>query len=79
MPEITTTYTPEKLGLWDRTFNRTKEIPVESGKETWCSYIKYPYHGRTEVPRSDYVRDFIIYHVIDRLTGGYKIEKRYQN
>jgi len=63
------TYQPEKLNRWDRWFSRYKTIPVEQGKETWT----VGWYRETEI------RDFVIYHVIDRLTGGYTIKKVYIN
>lgn len=67
------TYSPEKLNLWDRLFNRYKTIPIENGTEL---YRYYPFGMK---PSFDYYfeRDFTIYHKIDRLTGGYEIIKKY--
>ena len=68
------TYKPEKLTTWDRLFNRYKTIPVEEGEETWAKV--YSCLG-TKIPDSEFKRDYVIYHVIDRLTGAYTIKKEY--
>lgn len=67
------TYTPEKLNLWDRIFNRYKTIPVEEGSSNW---YHVDYITQKQYP---YVKSYVIYHKIDRLTGGYKIIKEYHN
>jgi len=59
-------YQPEELSLWDRLFNRYKKLPFEHRQERWeCSVGEV------------FFRDCVIYHVVDRLTGGYTIEKSY--
>ncbi len=68
------TYQPEKLSLWDRVFNRYKTVPVEKGNENWHKAI----YG-SEVPNSKFVRSYVLYHKIDRSTGGFKIIKEYLN
>lgn len=67
----------EKLNLWDRIFNRYKRVILEEGMETW--YRTYTdYIGVTHnLPNSDYVRSFVKYKVIDRVTGSETIEKVY--
>ena len=65
-------YQPEKLNFWDRIFNRYKKIPVNQGKETWFRNI----HG-IKIQDSEFIRSFVEYHKIDRLTGGYEVIKEY--
>lgn len=62
-------YTPEKLNLWDRLFNRYRKEVKEQGEEDWTHY------GSASPIK--YVRSYVEYYVIDRLTGGYTIEKEY--
>lgn len=68
-------YEPEKISLWDRLFNRYKLVAVEEGMEEWAkrSYLKYT----GESKRVEYVRQYVKYHKIDRLTGAYEIIKKY--
>lgn len=67
-------YPPEKLNIWDRIFNRYKTIPVEEGEEDWTYYHKYnPFDKRYSQ------RSYVVYHKIDRLTGGYEVIKEYLN
>ncbi len=66
------TYQPEKLSMWDRFFNRTKKIAVEQGTENWSQASPYFQNYKRE-----YSRNYVIYHIIDRLTGGFTIEKEY--
>ncbi len=68
-------YQPEKLSLWDRWFNRHKKIPIEIGDEIWC---KHP-HEYVRSLDYKYSRDYVIYHIVDRLTGSYRIQKEYLN
>ncbi len=64
--------TPEKLNLWDRLFNRYKNIVISEGTETWC---QRRYGMR--VPNTDYPRLFVKYKRIDRVTGSEEIFKKY--
>lgn len=70
-------YAPEKLSTWDRWFNRYKKIPVDSGSETWQE--QYAYNGVRIGNIQKYSRQYVTYHVVDRLTGGYTINKEYLN
>lgn len=67
------TYQPESLGVWDRVFNRHKKIPVETGNENWNQT------HRVINTNSVFNRDFVVYHIVDRLTGAYTISKEYLN
>ncbi len=73
---------PEKLNLWDRIFNRYRKEVVERGKEKWfrnytLSYDNHVFGLFGKVPDSDYTREFVIYKIIDRITGSETIEKKY--
>jgi len=74
MPAITTAYQPEKLNLWDRIFNRYKEIPIEMGNSSWSRAI-----DGVILENTKYVRTFVVYHIVGPLTGGYTIDKRYSD
>lgn len=75
MEDYSKKYQPEKLGLYDRFFNRYRRIPIQDGSETWTKrYCNY--WSEWFVP---YNRDFIVYEIVDRLTGSVKIEKEYLN
>lgn len=63
---------PEKLGIWDRLFNRYRREIVKQGAETWI-------HHRNSIAMYEYNRNFVIYKVIDRVTGSERIEKEYLN
>lgn len=65
-------YQPEQLSLWDRWFNRYKKVPIERGNESWSHY-NYGYYIFS------YNRDFVVYDVVDRLTGSFTIKKEYLN
>jgi len=68
------TIQPEKLNLWDRIFNRYRTEVVEEGESQWCSRDTW---GR-EMVNSRYVRSYIKYRRIDRLTGSVvEVYKRY--
>jgi len=66
-------YQAEKLSFFEKIFCRYKTIPVESGEER--RFI-FSYRG-IRIPNSEFIRGYIIYHKIDRLTGGYEIVKAY--
>lgn len=65
-------YSPEKLSLWDRIFNRYKTFPIEQGTENWTKNLY-------DIPKLTYQRDYVVYHKVDRLTGGYEVIKKYLN
>lgn len=70
-------YQPEKLSLWDRWFNRYKKVPFQHGID-----VKkvYDHTWNYEKPlETTYRNPYVIYHIIDRLTGGYSIKKEYLN
>ncbi len=76
---------PEKIGIWDRFFNRKRKEIVEQGKESWQKIysnsnlnIALNQAGKA-VPDSSYERCFVIYKIIDRVTGSETIEKEYLN
>jgi hypothetical protein len=82
--------TPEKLSLWDRFFNRYKTLIKEEGKETWTESITInkfyggEYIGQHYIldekgmpKRRSYIRNYVVYRVIDRITGSETLEKRY--
>jgi hypothetical protein len=64
-------FTPEKLNLWDRLFNRYRKEVKEQGKENWTCY-----HD-TGVENFKYMRSYVEYYTIDRLTGSYTIQREY--
>lgn len=66
--------TPEKLSLWDRLFNRYRREIVQQGQSTFL-YEKYGYM----LPGSEHTRDWVLYRVIDRVTGSEELEKVYLN
>ena len=66
--------TPEKLNLWDRIFNRKRREIINRGQETWVE----TYNGQ-RLANSEFVRRWVEYKVIDRLTGSEKIERHYLN
>lgn len=68
------TYTPEKLNLWDRLFNRYRRVLHDRGAETW----RASQHG-VPIAGSEISRIWIEYRVIDRLTGSVTIERDYLN
>lgn len=65
---------PEKLNLWDRFFNRYRKEVHDRGTENWIT----TYNGVT-IEGSNYSKDWIEYKIIDRVTGGYTIEREYLN
>lgn len=66
--------TPEKLGLWDRFFNRHRKEIIEEGQESWVRYEAFDYAKRFPL---HYTRRFVKYKIIDRLTGSETIKKEY--
>ena len=68
-------YQPEKLSLWDRWFNRYKKVPFERGIDVKEIYDHT--HNYENPLKTTYRYTFIIYHIIDRLTGGYSIKKEF--
>jgi hypothetical protein len=61
----------EKLNLWDRIFNRYKTIIVEEGTERYVN-------TRSGVRIGDvYMRSYVKYKRIDRVTGSEKIILKY--
>ena len=65
---------PEKISFWDRMFNRTRREVIERGQDRWHKTL----NGQ-KVIGSEYTRDFVVYRVIDRVTGSETIEKKYLN
>jgi hypothetical protein len=65
---------PEKLNLWDRWFNRYRRIVLQRGKGRWHN----TWNGH-RIPGSEFVRNWVEYRVIDRLTGSERIEREYLN
>lgn len=76
--DITTpTFTPEKLNLWDRFFNRYRREVVTRATENWKHQAQV-----AGIPTGDpfrYTRDYVEYRIIDRLTGSVRIEREYLN
>lgn len=68
-------YLPEKLNLYDRFFNRYRKIPIEEGCETWERLERDAWYQWVR----EYRRDFIVYEIVDRLTGSVEIKKVYLN
>ena len=68
---------PEKLNLWDRLFNRHRKEYHDRGVETWKTTTTYGGSPIGEPRRYD--RNWIEYKIVDRLTGGYVIEREYIN
>lgn len=63
---------PEKLGLWDRFFNRYRREIIEEIHEPWYrTYVGY------RIPNSEFTRSGVKYRVIDRVTGSETIEVSY--
>lgn len=69
-------YTPERLSLWDRVFNRTRREVHGRGKETWTKRPRDPYGYYIGKPY-EYTRTWVEYRVIDRVTGSVTIEREY--
>lgn len=71
----------EKLNLWDRLFNRYRKEIVEQGEENWDKFYgrSYYYCAGQKIPNSTYVRNFVVYKIIDRLTGSEELQKVYLN
>ena len=66
----------EKLNLWDRIFNRHRREIVERGHETW----RRSWDDNSGFSKSnEYIREFVIYKVVDRVTGSEEMEKVYLN
>jgi hypothetical protein len=71
---------PENLNIWDRIFNRTRREIIERGQEQWHkTYGEGSCYQGQKVPNSQFTRDFVVYRIIDRVTGSEKIEKKYLN
>ncbi len=66
----------ERLSLFDRIFNRYRKEIIERGSETWTQ--RYGCFG-VITDKYDFNRQFIVYKVIDRVTGSETIEKEYLN
>lgn len=68
---------PEKISLWDRWFNRyRKEIHARGAEEWRRTHTRYG--AAIGKPRL-YVRDWIEYKIIDRVTGSETISREYLN
>jgi hypothetical protein len=65
----------EKLNFWDRIFNRKRQEVIEEGKETWTRHYMDS-DGETVASKS-FVRHFVKYRIIDRVTGSVTIKKKY--
>lgn len=65
---------PEKLSWWDRWFNRYRKTPVDKGSEKWAMYSRTTGEER---PNSGYQREWVMYLVVDRVTGSETLEKEY--
>lgn len=63
---------PEQLSLWDRWFNRYRETPYKRGSEQWCQRLE-----DVKIPGTEYDREYVIYKVVDRLTGSVRLQKRF--
>lgn len=72
-------YQPEQLNLWDRLFNRYRKEVAERGKSEWSRVYSDAYGYPIESTRRPWVRNYVDYHIIDRLTGGYTIKREYLN
>lgn len=68
------TYMSEKLNLWDRFFNRYKLVFIERKTERW-----FQTYDSIRIPNSEFKKEFVIYHKVDRLTGAFEIVKKYLN
>lgn len=66
-------YPPEKLNLYDRFFNRYRKIPIEQGRETWHKWHQNYWNRWLE----EFTREFVVYEIVDRLTGSVEIKKVY--
>lgn len=66
-------YKPEKLSFWEWLFCRRRKVFVNRGTETWC----HTYYDGANIPGSDFKRNWVEYHIVDRLTGDYVIKKEY--
>jgi hypothetical protein len=70
------TYPVEKLGIWDRIFNRYKVVLVETSSERWYKWTRPGW----EYIKESFCRDYALYHKVDRLTGNVvKMWKDYLN
>lgn len=65
--------TPEKLNLWDRIFNRERREMIDKGEERWGRW------SPIGIKLHDYMRCYVDYRVIDRVTGSERIEREYLN
>jgi hypothetical protein len=67
---------PEKLGLWDRLFNRYRHEFKSEGRDT---ITRPTIVGGLPIKDADltYTRDWVKYWVIDRLTGSVTVEMQY--
>lgn len=66
--------TPEKLNIWDRLFNRYRKEIIEHGKaDEFTKRNPNPY----VTERITFLREYVKYRVVDRLTGSETIEKIY--
>jgi len=70
----------EKLNLWDRLFNRTRKTIIERGSENWVKYYSnFDLYPGEKIPNSGYSRNYVIYKIIDRVTGSESLKKEYLN
>lgn len=69
--------TPEKLNLWDRLFNRYRKEVINRGQEKWFRIFNTPLSeaGIQDPQRISYIRTFVDYKVVDRLTGSETIKR----
>ena len=64
----------EKLGIWDRIFNRYRKEILEETEETWHR----TYEGR-KMEGTEFKRKKVKYRVIDRVTGSETISYEFVN
>ena len=76
---------PEKISIWDRWFNRTRKTVVERGEEQWFRrYTNEPINqvqglAGKKIPNSEYLRNWVEYSIVDRVTGSEEIVREYLN
>ena len=63
---------PEKLSLWDRLFNRYRTTVINEGSENWFKSL-----NGVKLKNSDYVRNYVKYKRVDRVTGSEEIYIKY--
>jgi hypothetical protein len=66
--------TAEKLNIWDRIFNRYRREIHSQGEETWNRRDEYT--GQ-KIPDGQFKRNYVMYKIVDRVTGSERLEKEY--